>query len=355
MSNNLMDHVMMNKLDDELSEAIQSVGGDVSKAKGPWDYAEIIKSQLSAKGNSGSFPSMDIKLGPGLKIEEVNNEKYILATSEALTTCTINPPTDDDMQSIGEVINAGTPIQTVLEKLFYEILPNMPSLYGGDIIKAQSNGSDVYNGGVRTGLAPNNVYMRLFVSGRKEPVYISLSGYGLVNSESGSTPSNPSTGEPYIGSKGEWVNVDVIGNVISATLTQEGIARLNSIPGLQSTVSNLDAEVSKVSSKLDNIEQQLGDIDLSEIGTLNDRVDSLERISGASVEKLNELNEVIFMDGKPQIVTKTEVQEVVKAEMQTETVTETITDIVVETVKAELEVINEEEAEQLVDEIFNTI
>ena len=311
-----MNHVLMNKLDDELSSAIQYVGGDISSAKGPWDYPEIIKSQLCARPDGDqSLPSMDIKLGPGLKIEEVDGVKYLLSTSGALTTCTLNPPTGSYKQPIHEPIEAGTPIQTVLETLFYEILPKLSSVYKGDVIKADRNGTDRYNEeDVRSGLMPNATYMRLYVADRQEPVYILLSGHGLVNAEStdGSTPGvTPDETIEYVGGTSEYIKVDVVDNVITATFTDAGFEKFNSI-------SQLEQEVSKKAnqSDLDSINDVLGvhtkyintvmndmaelkdtveNLDLSSINNLTTKVESLETEinNKVSKEELTEINNTI--------------------------------------------------------------
>ena len=174
-----MNHVLMNKLDDELSIAIQSVGGDVSGAKGPWDYPEIIKNQLSANCSSESGLK-DFTLGPGLKVEDAGcgcdkDKKILFATSDALMVGALNPPTGSYMQRIGKAIPVGTSIQSVFETLFYDILPKMPSLYKGDVIVALPNGTDQYNEeDLKTGLTPGDAYLRLYVANRQEPIYISL-------------------------------------------------------------------------------------------------------------------------------------------------------------------------------------
>ena len=319
MSKNLMDHVLMNKLDDEIGSAIEQVGGDISGVKGPWDYAEIIKDQLCVKGGNGSIPSMDIKLGPGLKIEEVNGEKYILATSAALTTCSLNPPTGSYMQPIGEVIEAGTPIQKVLESLFYEILPKMPSLFKGDIIRADKTGADKYNEeDIKSGLVPNSVYLRLYITSRQEPVYILLSGHGLVNSESGSVnPGTPSQPNEYIGGDSEYIHVDVVDNIITASLTQAGLNRFSSIESeLNKKASNDDLNdlmdiVNAQTQSINSINDKLSNIDLSGLDEINEKISNIQSDlnTKASKDELDELKETVNGIDTTNFATKAELDE----------------------------------------------
>lgn len=233
-----MNHVLMNKLDDELSIAIQSVGGDVSGAKGPWDYPEIIKNQLSANGsNNGSLK--DYTLGPGLKVEEVGGEKILIATSGALTTCTLNPPTGSYMQPIHNVIEAGTPIQKVLEDLFYEILPKMPSLYKGDVIVTNGAGSDQYNEeDIKSGLDPNTIYLRLYVANRQEPIYISLKAV----QGSGSNPGGGGSTINISGGNTTYFSVNVVNGYITVEPTANLLNIFQDVESLKSTFNGVDLE-----------------------------------------------------------------------------------------------------------------
>ena len=245
-----MNHVLMNKLDDELSIAIQSVGGDVSGAKGPWDYPEIIKNQLSANGsNNGSLK--DYTLGPGLKVEEVGGEKILIATSGALTTCTLNPPTGSYMQPIHNVIEAGTPIQKVLEDLFYEILPKMPSLYKGDVIVTNGVGSDQYNEeDVKSGLDPNTIYLRLYVANRQEPIYISLKAV----QGSGSNPGGGGSTINISGGNTTYFSVNVVNGYITVEPTADLLNIFQDVESLKSTFNGVDlGELKKDLESLKNL------------------------------------------------------------------------------------------------------
>jgi hypothetical protein len=235
-TNNLMSHVLMNKLDNDLSDAIVSVGGDVSNAKGPWDYPNIIKTQLSANGGQGT-PTVNIKIGDGLEIVNVNGEQRIISTTDAVSVRPLDMPSctcdcDDD-------IPAGTSVQVILERLFTDILPKIP-IDRGDIIKASKDGSDQYGcGNTKTGLIPNGTYLRLFNSGQHEPIYIVFSGHDIVNSEIEDLPSTPTPEyKEYTGSIGEHITINVEGNVIKATLNNSAIDALNSIDDIRTELDS---------------------------------------------------------------------------------------------------------------------
>lgn len=321
---NLVNHVLMNKLDDELNEAIKEVGGDTSGATGPWDYPAIIKEQLEAKGSGtgGGEISIDLKAGPGIIIKEFQGQKFICSTSGALTTGALNPPSGSYKQPVSEVIEAGTPVQEVFEALFYKILPKMSSVYKGDIIIAGEDGTDKYNEeDFRSGLIPSAHYLRIYVANRQEPVYICLSGHGIVNNESGngSIITPPSQTIKYKGGESEYISVSVVEDTITATLNQTGVDLFNKITSieqitnkldgivkvldgnykdlstdlgaLRSEVSNIDIEkiqetinaVGEMKGSIDEIRGELGSIDLDSIKDLKDQVD-------ATVELVNSLS-----------------------------------------------------------------
>ena len=49
----LTEHVLLNKWDDDINEAITAVGGDTSKSSGLPDYSKIIRTQLVANNAIG--------------------------------------------------------------------------------------------------------------------------------------------------------------------------------------------------------------------------------------------------------------------------------------------------------------
>jgi hypothetical protein len=285
---NLVNHVLMNKLDDELNEAIKEVGGDTSGATGPWDYPAIIKEQLEAKGSGtgGGEISIDLKAGPGIIIKEFQGQKFICSTSGALTTGALNPPSGSYKQPVSEVIEAGTPVQEVFEALFYKILPKMSSVYKGDIIIAGEDGTDKYNEeDFRTGLIPLAHYLRIYVANRQEPVYICLSGHGLVNSESGngSIITPPSQTIEYKGGESEYISVSVVGDTITATLNQVGVDLFDKIISIEQITNRLDGDYKSLSADLGALRSEVSNIDIEKIqGDISDlsgqlgKVDKLE-------------------------------------------------------------------------------
>lgn len=103
-----------------------------------------------------------------------NTIKDLQSGGMCVTTSPLSPPhpIDDD-------IPTGTKFQEVFEKLFDDILPAMPSVLKGDIITSDKNGKDIYQHPhyqetkTKSGLDPNNQYIRIFVNSQEEPVYIS--------------------------------------------------------------------------------------------------------------------------------------------------------------------------------------
>ena len=292
---NLVNHVLMNKLDDELNKAINEVGGDTSGATGPWDYPAIIKEQLEAKGSGGAGEiSMDLKAGPGIIIKEFQGQKFICSTSGALTTGALNPPSGSYKQPVSEVIEAGTPVQEVFEALFYKILPKISSVYKGDIIIAGEDGSDKYNEeDLRTGLIPSAHYLRIYVANRQEPVYICLSGHGIVNSEggNGSIITPPSQTIKYKGGESEYISVSVVGDTITATLNQAGVDLFNKIISIEQITNNLDGAVKtlndnykNLSADLDTLRSEVSNIDIEKIqeaiNTIGEMKGSIDEIRG---------------------------------------------------------------------------
>lgn len=314
-TNNLMSHVLMNKLDDDLSDAIVSVGGDISNAKGPWDYPNIIRTQLSACGGQGT-PTVNIKIGEGLKVVEVNGEQRLTATSDAISVRPLDIPgcTCDDNN-----IPAGTSLQVILEKLFSDVLPNM-AISSGDIVKASKDGTDQYGcGNIKTGLIPGGIYLRLFNSEQHEPVYIVLSGHGIVNDEIDGLPSTPSPEyKEYEGSVGQHITISIDGNVIRAELNQSTIDAVDSINKIKTdldskaNLSDLNTVKTALDSKADKetidntIEELRGDV--SNMETVLDSKADIEYVETTVTEKVIEtVTETIKSDD-----VKTQIEEIVK-------------------------------------------
>lgn len=161
----------------------------------------------------------DIISGGGIEDAPKDGKQYVrqdgmwveATTLVGETTAPLSPPHPIDTD-----IPTGTPFQEVFEKLFDEILPAMPSVLKGDIILSSDDGTDQYQHPdyqkvkVKSGLDPENYYIRLFIASQEEPVYISCEPLKIQDE----------SGKIYNGSIGEHIdiNVDNVTNIISANL-----------------------------------------------------------------------------------------------------------------------------------------
>lgn len=178
----LLEHVMINKLSDELNEAITAVGGDTSCASGPMDYPGIIRDQLSANGVTGD----KLEEGTGVVIEKVDGGWRVSANSGATLIRSLKAPHNIDNDANEDFIDAGESIQLAFEKILGDILPTLPSVLQGDIIKSSIDGTDQYQNpnfptlATKSGLAPETHYIRIFLASQQEPIYISCSPLGTI-------------------------------------------------------------------------------------------------------------------------------------------------------------------------------
>ena len=215
----LLEHVMINKLSDELNEAITSVGGDTSSASGPNDYPGIIRDQLTLKGGTSEVGVL--KEGDGITVEKISGGYQISSNSNSILISDLNIPHNIDDDSNIDIIPAGTTIQKTFETLFEDILPTLPSIISGDVIKASIDGTDNYKNpnfpgiGVKSGLEPQELYIRIFIASQQEPIYIDCSLLG----GSGSIATIEYQGETTNTIK---VDVDNTNHSISAEITGLG-------------------------------------------------------------------------------------------------------------------------------------
>lgn len=176
----LLEHVMVNKLSSELKDAINTVGGDASSATGPMDYPQIIIDQLTAK--QASTDGSTLYAGDGITINQNGDGFIISANSNATLANSITLPHNIDNDVKVDTISAGTSIQRTLEIICNDVIPTIPSVLSGDIIKASENGTDQYQHpyfddiGVKSGLVPERYYIRMFIASQQEPVYIEMIG-----------------------------------------------------------------------------------------------------------------------------------------------------------------------------------
>lgn len=211
----LVEHSIFNNFIEDLKEAIIESGGDASEASCPCDYINIIKDQLTSKDNI-----LSLDAGSGINIIKDGNKYIISSTSEATTTGDLRPPYNLDNDPDIDTIKKGTSIQEVFNKLFENILPSLPSVLSGDIIKASDNGTDQYQNpnypetGIKSGLNPSEYYIRLFLASKQEPIYISCSA--LINNAGGAQ---------YTGKDTDTILMDINNknNTISASLNPDAL------------------------------------------------------------------------------------------------------------------------------------
>lgn len=170
----LLEHTLMNNFDQDLREAIEEAGGDLTNVTCPKQYPDIIRSLKKSSSNT------DIKEGLGINIVKNDDGSYTISSnSEGAIVKDIHMPYNIDGNPDQDVILKGSSIQDVFDKLFNTVLPNLPSIISGDIIKSTSEGTDQYENPnfpgvfVKSGLDSGKYYMRLFLASKQEPIYIS--------------------------------------------------------------------------------------------------------------------------------------------------------------------------------------
>ena len=177
---NLVEHTMLNGLEENLKNAIEMAGGEIPTDSCVWDYPGIIRDQLSSGGQV-----VKILPGKGIQVERDSKGNYIVSvenadTSDNIEINTIQAPSFAVGVEGGQW-NKGTILQEFLEDLFSKVFPYVPSVKGGEIIEADEEGNDIFgydettgNPLVTNGLDRGNQYIRLSLASQIEPVYISL-------------------------------------------------------------------------------------------------------------------------------------------------------------------------------------
>lgn len=177
---NLVEHTMLNGLEENLKNAIEMAGGEIPADSCVWDYPGIIRDQLSSGGQV-----IKILPGKGIQVERDSKGNYIVSvenadTSDNIEINTIQAPSFAVGVEGGQW-NKGTILQEFLEDLFSKVFPYVPSVKGGEIIEADEEGNDIFgydettgNPLVTNGLDRGNQYIRLSLASQIEPVYISL-------------------------------------------------------------------------------------------------------------------------------------------------------------------------------------
>ena len=177
---NLVEHTMLNGLEENLKSAIEMAGGEIPTDSCVWDYPGIIRDQLSSGGQV-----IKILPGKGIQVERDSKGNYIVSVENADTSDNIEI---DTIQAPSFAVGVeggqwdkGTVLQDFLEDLFSKVFPYVPSVKGGEIIEADEDGNDIFgydettgNPLVTNGLDRGNQYIRLSLASQIEPVYISL-------------------------------------------------------------------------------------------------------------------------------------------------------------------------------------
>ena len=177
---NLVEHTMLNGLEENLKSAIEMAGGEIPTDSCVWDYPGIIRDQLSSDGQV-----VKILPGKGIQVERDSKGNYIVSVENADTSDNIEI---DTIQAPSFAVGVeggqwdkGTVLQDFLEDLFSKVFPYVPSVKGGEIIEADEDGNDIFgydettgNPLVTNGLDRGNQYIRLSLASQIEPVYISL-------------------------------------------------------------------------------------------------------------------------------------------------------------------------------------
>ena len=116
----ILEHVTLNQLTDDLKDAIIDVGGVVEEDVLPSDYPNIIREQL----HTGPKVIMNGELyeGDGIVLTQKDNGYEVSANTSAVTTGRLSIT-----QPVNKTIEAGTPLQEVLEVTFNDILSQVPS------------------------------------------------------------------------------------------------------------------------------------------------------------------------------------------------------------------------------------
>ena len=176
----LTNHTVMNGLEENLKNSIEFVGGSVPEGTCIWEFPEVIKEQLV--GNS--VETGHIIAGNGIKVERTP-EGYVISADIDSTNSAEDVLIDHiDAPSWAKGLDEnaweeGTPLQKVLEDLFDNVLPNVPSVVKGDVIVTDENAKDPFAPDITEyidALEPNTTYLRLFLASQETPIYISLQG-----------------------------------------------------------------------------------------------------------------------------------------------------------------------------------
>ena len=238
----LTNHTLLNGLEENLKNSIEFVGGVVPEDTCAWQYPEIIKQQLT----SNSLETGHVIAGEGIKVEKTA-EGYVVSADVDLTQDAEKITIDHiDAPSWARGLDenaweSGTSLQKLLEDLFDNVLPNVPSVTKGDIITTDANGKDPFAPEELPeyidALKPSTQYLRLFLISQQTPIYISLEEI-----------ANTSIDLTDYFTK-EEVN-RIINNSLSGYYTKGEVD--GEIQSLNSTIEKQTTQISEITQKVDN-------------------------------------------------------------------------------------------------------
>lgn len=182
---NLLDNVKESRGIVNIKSALNEIGVDCDCINSLDDVADAIKGCCQ---DSKPIVNATITSGNGIKVTPIDRKEYkISANSEATLT-----------QDISKHIKKGTSIQKALHEIVHHNIPDAmnkaiqaPVIIGIEVFKAECDGIDYYDNkafgkegkGRKTGLRPFNWYMKVYVAGQCEPIYVDLGVfvYGIKN------------------------------------------------------------------------------------------------------------------------------------------------------------------------------
>ena len=173
----IVEHSLLNGLQNNLKHAIEYAGANVSKSDCIWQYPEIIKNNLVAKSiNNINLLGKDVI---NISRETTDSEIVYNVSTKYDTTAVDRPNYAEESTTWTDTMS----VDKVFNDLFKTILPAVRGVHAGDIITTNSDGIDnqwqntLFNvTGIKTGLEPNAKYLRLYLTCQSEPLYIYING-----------------------------------------------------------------------------------------------------------------------------------------------------------------------------------
>lgn len=170
----ILQYARAGKAFEEIKAALRDTGCDICDIEDLSDVSTAIKEQCV----SGKHVfNMDLTGGPGIKVTPQSRKGYrISADDKALIT-----------EDLTNEIPRGSSIHKALHEIIYNIVPKAakdaayaPAVLAVDFIKAPYDGCDYYPvigsnvPGRKTGLRPDEWYVRIALSSQSEPMYVCM-------------------------------------------------------------------------------------------------------------------------------------------------------------------------------------